>query len=89
MALVRQPKDNRKSSRRKLGEDACIRLEGGFATRPCKVMDISNTGVRITIDAADSVPNAFNFMMSRNAGLGRRARIKWRRGSQIGAEFLS
>jgi len=89
MALFRQPKNNRKSSRINLDTDACIRLDGGFAARPCKVMDISNTGVRIRIEAADSVPSTFNFFVSRTADSGRRARIKWRRGSQIGAEFLS
>jgi hypothetical protein len=89
MTAFRQPKNNRKSLRRSLGTDACIRLDGGFAARPCKVIDISDTGVRIRIEAADSVPRTFNFFVSRTANSGRRARIKWRRGSQIGAEFLS
>jgi hypothetical protein len=89
MTAFRQPKNNRKSLRRSLGTDACIRLDGGFAARPCKVMDISDTGVRIRIEAADSVPSTFSLFVSRTADSGRRARVKWRRGSQIGAEFLS
>jgi hypothetical protein len=34
------------------------------------------------------VPGTFTLLMSRQAGSGRRARVIWRRGSQIGAEFV-
>jgi hypothetical protein len=52
------------------------------------VVDLSDTGVQITISAAETIPGMFTFLMSRDAGVGRRARVKWRRGSQIGAEFI-
>ena len=84
---ARRSKELRKSSRRKLSAKAFIRLDDGFAVRPCTVVDLSETGVQISIDAAKSVPNHFTFLASRNAA-GRRAQVKWRRGSQIGAEFL-
>jgi hypothetical protein len=41
----------------------------------------------MAIDTVHSVTSTFTFLMSRD-GRGRRARVKWRRGSQIGAEFL-
>ena len=81
-------RNKRLAPRSKSSTTAWIRLEGGFAMRACKVVDISNSGVQIQIDAAESVPNEFKFLASRTAGTGRRARIKWRRGSLIGAEFL-
>ena len=84
---VRRPKEQRKASRRKISANGFIRLDGGFAVRPCVVIDLSDTGVKISIDAAKSVPSIFTFLGSRTA-VGRRARVKWRRGSQIGAEFL-
>jgi hypothetical protein len=87
-SLSRKSKDQRKASRKTIGESAWIRLDGGFAVRPCNVIDLSDTGVQITIDAAESVPRIFTFMISRDSGTGRRVRIKWRRGSQIGAEFI-
>ena len=59
--------------------------EGGFGRRVCQVLDISQTGVRLKADYP--VPRVFNFVSSQG-GLGRRARVKWRRGSVIGAEFL-
>jgi hypothetical protein len=52
------------------------------------VADLSATGVQITIAGAEALPNEFTLLMSQNAGAGRRARVKWRRGSKIGAEFL-
>ena len=85
---------SRKSSRRgrvprrKLGVKAWIRLDSGFATRPCTVLDLSETGVQIAVEAAESVPNNFMLLMSQDARTGRRAQVKWRRGSKIGAEFL-
>jgi len=83
---VRKTKEQRRASRRKFSADAWIRLDGGFALRPCSVIDLSDTGVQISVGAGESVPSIFTFVMSRSAA-GRRARVKWRRGSQIGAEF--
>lgn len=56
--------------------------------RSCSVVDLSDTGVQIEIDPAGSVPSYFTLMMSRNSGTGRRARVIWRRGWKIGAQFL-
>jgi hypothetical protein len=81
-------KELRKTSRKKVGMNAWIRLDGGFAVRPCSVADLSDSGVQISIDAAQTIPSVFTLLRSRDAGKGQRARIKWRRGSQIGAEFL-
>ena|SRR5271166_3771355 len=83
---VRKTKELRRASRRKVSADAWIRLDGGFAMRPCSVIDLSDTGVQISVGAGEPVPSTFTFVMSRSAA-GRRARVKWRRGSQIGAEF--
>jgi hypothetical protein len=80
--------NQRKAGRRKVGANAWIRLDGGFALRSCNVVDLSDTGVQITINAAATVPLIFTFWMSRDIGLGRRARVKWRQGSKIGAEFI-
>jgi hypothetical protein len=85
---IRKPKELRRSYRQKVGVKAWIRLDGGFAVRPCNVVDLSDTGVQITIPATEAVPGIFTLLMARNASSGRRARVKWRRGLNIGAEFL-
>jgi len=56
--------------------------------RPCTIIDLSDAGVQIAVDAAESVTNNFVLLMSQDAPTGRHARIKWRRGSKIGAEFV-
>ena len=81
-------KDKRKSVRKPQNADAWIRSDGTFAVRPCKVIDLSNSGIRISIDGADRLMGAFVFMAARGSSSGRRARVKWRRGAQIGAEFV-
>jgi hypothetical protein len=83
-----KPKEQRRASRRKVSAKALIRLEEGFAVRRCNVVDLSDTGVQITIDAAETVRGIFTFYASGDVGLGRRARVKWRRGGKIGAEFI-
>ena len=83
----RKSTDKRRASRRKVGAKAWIRLDEGFAVRPCQVVDLSDTGVQISLDGAQTVSGVFTLLMSRDAGVGRRARVKWRRGSEIGAEF--
>jgi hypothetical protein len=79
-------KDQRRAARVRVGSDAWIR--GGFAVLPCKVIDLSDTGVQIRLSTPQVVPDTFTFLTSRSAGSGRSARVKWRRGTQIGAEFL-
>ena len=48
-------RENRKAPRRKVGTDGWIRLEGGFAVRSCKVVDLSTTGVQINVNGAEVV----------------------------------
>ena len=79
-------KDKRQTKRKPIGAAAYIRL-GSFAARPCTVLDLSDTGIRITADGAASIPAEFALLLSKNSQ-GRRARVKWRRGNQIGAEFI-
>ena len=86
--LTRKPKDKRSSPRRIVSASAWIRPNGAFAVRPCKVRDISNNGVQIIISRGETVSNEFIFMISRDGGSSRCARVTWRRGTEIGAEFI-
>jgi len=81
-------KDSRKTPRRKLGARAWIRVDDGFSVRPCRVVDVSEAGVRIEVDAPRDVANRFSLLLSRDAVPGRPCQVKWRRGSTIGAEFV-
>lgn len=81
-------KDSRKTPRRSLGTRAWIRFDDGFSVRPCRVVDVSENGVRIEVETPRDVASRFSLLMSRDAVPGRRCQVKWRRGSLIGAEFV-
>jgi hypothetical protein len=49
---------------------------------------MSSTGVRIMLEAPRDVAGQFSLLLSRDAAPGRRCRVKWRNGSEIGAEFV-
>ncbi len=87
MSLFRRQNEKRRIPRKSIGANAWIRMDGGFALRPCKVIDASNTGVRIVIDTPVKLSDMFTLLKSRDAKSGQRACVKWRRGSQIGAKF--
>jgi PilZ domain len=78
--------ENRRARRRGYNNSAWIRLEDSFGIRRCQLLDISRTGVRLAMADPDKIPKTFILLLSKNSA-GYRARVKWRRGTQIGAEF--
>lgn len=85
---LRMRKDPRRSERKNHQLQAWIRLEGGFAVRPCIAVDISDTGAQLRVEAPQSLPDQFSLFLSRKISGGRRCEVKWRRGQCIGVEFL-
>ncbi len=81
-------KDSRKDKREDVGTKAWVRLDGGFSVRACRLVDLSNSGVRILVEAPHDVADRFSLLLTRGAAPGRRCRVKWRNGSEIGAEFV-
>jgi hypothetical protein len=80
-------RDQRKLARTSANATAWFRSEGAFAVRSCKVVDLSRSGVQMSVAPGEQVPEQFVFLKSRNTNSGQRARVKWRRGRNIGAEF--
>jgi hypothetical protein len=79
--------ENRRNVRKIVTTPAWISL--GFAVRPCTVINMSATGVRLAVTSPQTIPETFTLRMSRNnAGSGRAVRVKWRKGSQIGVVFV-
>ena len=81
-------KDDRKVPREK-GTKAWIRLDGGFSVRACRLVDLSSNGIRIVVAAPHDVAERFSLLLTRGAQPGRRCQVKWRNGSEIGAEFVT
>lgn len=82
-------KDSRKEVRKELGTPAWIRFDDGFSVRACRLVDLSSKGVRIVVAAPHDVADRFRLLLTRGAAPGRPCRIKWRKGSEIGAEFVA
>lgn len=81
-------KEQRESERENLGTKAWIRFDDGFSVRSCVVADLSGSGVRLVVDEPHAVAIQFSLLLKRDAIPGRRCRVKWRRGFEIGAEFI-
>jgi hypothetical protein len=71
--------DKRTHPRKKTDHDAHVKL-------PIKLLDISRSGARISVDSSIKLPDEFVLQIS--ATLARWCRVKWRDGQQIGVEFI-
>jgi hypothetical protein len=82
-------RENRRAATRHRydGSDTWIGLEGSLK-RPCQILDISRTGVRLKVANAHSLPSTFTLILSKNSSGRRGARLIWRNGNEVGAEFL-
>ena len=74
-------------TRRETQQDAWIAIDGSFAVRHCKILDVSEGGVRLRLDDPDFTARQFELKLSRS-GKGRPCRIVWRRGREIGAAYI-
>jgi hypothetical protein len=80
---ITQKREARKSVR----QSGWITLDGGFAARPCTVLDLSSTGAKITVDDPQAVTKA-RLAFSRDARAGRICQVVWRRGKTLGVKFV-
>ena len=74
-------------TRQAANDQALIGVEGGFATRPCTVLDISDGGARLRLDDPAFVQPTFRLKKSPADG-GRSCKIAWRSGKEMGVAFL-
>jgi hypothetical protein len=79
--------ERRQAPRRNVNTTGWIRLDGSFATRECKVVNVSTAGVRLVIPPGDKMPDRFTLLFSKR-GQGHQVRVIWRRANQIGAKFI-
>jgi hypothetical protein len=71
----------RQAPRKSQNTAGWIRLDGSFATRECKIVDVSTAGVRLAIPFAGKIPATFTLLFSKGAQ-GHRVRVIWRRANQ-------
>jgi PilZ domain len=80
--------ERRRSPRRRLYSAAKIKLGAGIPTRDCRVIDISDDGVRLHVEGSD-VPDEFELLLSWD-GVVRESTysVVWRHGHEVGAKLV-
>lgn len=74
--------------RRSVHQAGWITLDGGFAARPCHVLDLSTSGAKLVVDDPTSIGNRVRLAFSRDARTGRLCEVVWRRGKTLGVHFV-
>jgi len=81
--------NKKRAKRKQCSQHAWITLDGGFAARHCLVEDISDAGVKVTLDeGASQLPGVVRLAFSRDARTGRAGQVVWRRGRSAGIKFI-
>ena len=75
-----------RAPRHSINTQAWIRQPGSFATQQCRVLDVSRSGVRLEAANPFSIPENLILLFGKS-DVGCHATVKWRRGTQVGAEF--
>jgi hypothetical protein len=75
--------------RRSVQQSGWITLDGGFAARPCNVLDLSSSGAKLVVDDASSIGNKLRLAFTRDTRTGRNCEVVWRRGKTLGVRFTA
>ena len=78
----------KREARKSVRQSGWITLDGGFAARPCTVLDLSSAGAKITVDDPQAVPAKVRLALSRDTRAGRPCQVVWRRGKTLGIKFV-
>ena len=71
---------------KKVDRDAWMTIDGSFAARKCRVLDMSDSGAQIRVDDPQLIGPAFDLKFE-CTGRGLRCKVQWQKGSVIGVEF--
>jgi len=81
-------RDKRRTIRRAHNVHAWVKSQSSFARRRCRIIDISSAGVRLSVDKGTELSDVFNLTLDGGSPQGHRVRVRWRRGNEVGGEFL-
>jgi len=88
MGANRDRHELRKYPRRHYGRPAWLDVGSGAELVLCLVYDISETGAGIKLSCDDTLPAQFTLLFSPTGRPGRRCRVVWQNGHQLGCEFV-
>lgn len=67
---------------------AWLTLDGGFAKRPCTIVDLSATGARLSVQNGGKLGSRIALAMTMDVRKLTPCRLVWQRGNEIGVEFI-
>lgn len=79
---------NKREARKSVRQNGWITLDGGFAARPCEVLDLSSSGAKLTVVEAVSLGPKLRLGFSRDVQTARHCEVVWRRGTTVGVKFV-
>lgn len=77
----------KRETRKSLQRPAWVVLDGSFASRPCTVLDMSDTGAKLHVDDLEPAHTKLRLAFSRDVRSGRACEVAWRRGKTLGVKF--
>jgi hypothetical protein len=81
--------ETRRVKRRSCEFDAALDWQDGSARKPCIIVDISDGGARIIVAGDERlIPDVLVLWLAPNGKVRRPCRTAWRRGGQIGVQFV-
>jgi hypothetical protein len=78
----------RQSPRHRENRRAWVDVDNGSRPLDCAIWDLSEAGVRFTIETPSRVPFDFFLVLSKDGKDRRRCQVIWRSDDQVGACFL-
>jgi hypothetical protein len=86
-AMPMLPREKRRTRRIDLRHRGKISSLAGHSVADCVVVDISETGARLTVRIPDVIPDYFRLYYGAK-GITPKCRVRWRRGKELGVEFF-
>ena len=80
--------ESRAAPRKRMLKGGIVAFSARHATLPCVVRDLSDSGVRLQVEQASSVPDTFELLIDLD-GFEARCSVVWRRAREIGACFVT
>jgi hypothetical protein len=77
----------RRNPRRAISFGAQIFYPGAKGTIACTVRDISDGGAHLSVPSGDELPALFDLRIGKGDRIGRRCRVVWQKGKDVGVEF--
>lgn len=77
----------RREGREEIGRRAWLDVGGDGLLFNCTVLDLSENGAKLGIDAIDQLPTTFDLLLTRKGQPRYSCQVVWRRSDAVGVKF--